>query len=250
MRGAILYFSGTGNTEFVAKQFKRQFEEREIECSIFDISKKRSLIDSYDFFVFGCPIYAQSFTQYFTNWVVKNINNGKSRKCIVFSTSSNEPGIGIIELSNILSAKGFDVFIKETLIMPDNNYLDNFEKPSYVEIEKLKEKAVQKIIKIIESFISEDRIEMDMPDQKLKEGTDTFRKFENSSGNWAKDNLKVDMNICVKCGKCAKNCPTHNINIGDAVTFKDKCISGQKCIHFCPVNAFLFKGSKVVQYKI
>lgn len=34
MKGAIIYFSGTGNTEFVAKLFKKAFEEKGYEMDL------------------------------------------------------------------------------------------------------------------------------------------------------------------------------------------------------------------------
>lgn len=57
MRCAIIFFSGTGNTEFVVKQFKRSLEEKRFQCSLVDIAKKKNFQDDYDFLVFGFPVH-------------------------------------------------------------------------------------------------------------------------------------------------------------------------------------------------
>lgn len=40
MKGAIIYFLGTGNTTYVAEQFKKHFEGYNIQCDLIDVKKK------------------------------------------------------------------------------------------------------------------------------------------------------------------------------------------------------------------
>jgi flavodoxin/Pyruvate/2-oxoacid:ferredoxin oxidoreductase delta subunit len=240
MRAAVIYFSGTGNTEFAARQFKIQFEKHNTECSLLDISRKRNITDNYNILIFGCPVYAGSFTEYYTDCIINNIINGNSRKCIVFSTSAGSDGIGIFELSDILSSKGFDVLIKAAIRMPNNYHINSNNKPTDDEKRELREKTAKKIEGIVEEFINDQRMEIKISEEKLTRGRETFKKFKESAPYFAVNNLYADMNACVKCGKCAKNCPTHNININVSINFKDKCICCQRCILGCPVNAIKF----------
>ena len=53
---AVIYWSGTGNTEAMAKAIESGAREKEVEVSLFDVSKvDASVVEKYDKFAFGCP---------------------------------------------------------------------------------------------------------------------------------------------------------------------------------------------------
>ena len=67
--------------------------------------------------------------------------------------------------------------------------------------------------------------------------------------------FKVDMQKCVKCGKCVKNCPVQNIAFdGEKFTFGKKCLGCVRCSFNCPTGAIrisVLEGWKVNDaYKI
>jgi ferredoxin len=250
MRGAIVYFSGTGNTEFVAKLFKNKFSEKGIDCGLFEISKKKSLSSDYDFYVFGSPIYAEVFPDYFMDWVKDKVQDGHGKKCIIFSTQAAETGSGADELAKILKKKGFEVAIQDSITMPNNYYVVAFRKPTNEEAEILKQKAKERVDELVEKFLAGEKVIRKVSNLRRIFGKLSYKAFYKLTSNWAQKRLSVNYDLCVKCGKCAKNCPTGNIAMRDEITFANKCISCQKCIHKCPVNAFLYKGKPIEQYKI
>lgn len=250
MRGAIIYFSGTGNTEYVAKLFKNKFGENGIDCSLVDITKKRSLNTEYDFYIFGCPVYAETIPDYFSEWVRDKVNDVQSKRCIVFSTQIDEADTNFDEFEEILKAKGLKIEIKDFIKMPNNYYLEMFEKSSLEEVKALKEVASEKVSILVGEFVKEKKYLDNAAEEKVSKEKTPYKKFYDLTREWAKFTLTVNYSLCVKCGKCAKNCPTRNISMKDQITFNDKCISCQKCIHKCPVNAFLYKGEKIDQYKV
>lgn len=250
MRGAIIYFSGTGNTEFVAKQLKRSLEERNDKCSLIDIAKKRGLQDNYDFLIFGSPIHDEAFPNIFMEWVEVNVKEGRNREVIVFSTLASKNAFGLEALSKILKDKGFNIKIQYAVEMPNNYYLSGFEKPSRESIISMREKAKIEVEHLVEKFINGETIiecVSKTSAQMVKEANNVvFTTFK----EWANRYLSVDMDICVRCGKCVKNCPTRNISLKDNFIFRDRCTCCLRCLHSCPVNAFLFDGRKIEQYKI
>jgi ferredoxin/flavodoxin len=250
VRGAIIYFSGTGNTEFAAKIFKEKFQEKDIECSMIDISKKRNLTNEYDFYVFGGPIYKNLFPENFIDWVKNKVTNGENKKCIVFSTQSESGLIDENEVSKILVDKGFEVLIEDTIPMPNSYYIEKSNRITENEIATFKEKARQRIEILVGKFLSEEKYKSSI----IKETQSIEEKLKKTycgiGKNWAQKHLSVNYDLCVKCGKCAKNCPLGNISMKEEITFREKCISCQKCIHRCPVNAFLYNGDSVDQYKL
>jgi ferredoxin len=60
----------------------------------------------------------------------------------------------------------------------------------------------------------------------------TYPFFENilKKKFWANDK-------CIKCKKCEKICPSHNIEVKETVKFDNKCYLCMRCIHQCPVEA-------------
>lgn len=60
--------------------------------------------------------------------------------------------------------------------------------------------------------------------------------------------LKINNDMCVRCGKCVSVCPTSNLEIdNNKVAVKDKCTMCYRCISQCPQKAITLLGKKVVQ---
>lgn len=83
--GAVVFFSGTGNSKYIAEIFKEKFEKENINLDLINIAKEESLKKEYDFYVFGGPIHAEMLPKILTNWINKNIPN-EPKKCIVYHT--------------------------------------------------------------------------------------------------------------------------------------------------------------------
>lgn len=251
MLGNIIYFSGTGNTEYVSKLFKSKFKEVGIEAKLIDVTKKRFISDQYDFLVLGSPVYAEFYPRYFINWVKDKIPLGENRRVIVFTTLGAKSSSALNELVEIMKEKEYKVDIAVEIEMPNNYYLSNiFGKPTRQIIEYKKFNAVKKVEKIVDLYMNNETL-IDKSALTRRIITKPVHSlFTEYSNKWAKKNLKVDMKYCVKCGKCSKNCPTKNITIGDEFTFREDCIYCLKCVNTCPVNAFLYKNSKVEQYSL
>lgn len=250
MKGAIIFFSGTSNTEFIAKIFKSEFQSKGMDCSLIDIRRKKKLNNEYDYFVFAAPIYFDMLPKYFIDWVSGNIHNGNKRRCMVVSTQASDMAAGAQELTNLLEDRGFEVLIQDFVKMPNNFYIVESNIMNKDDIIKLKEEARTKVAEVVVKFINEEKALKEVSIGSLSKGKLVNASLDDYTPQWAKDNLSINYEICVRCGKCAKNCPARNIKIGEQIIFKSDCILCQRCIHRCPVNAFLFKGKKIEQYKI
>lgn len=250
MKVAIIFFSGTSNTEFIAKQFKAEFEDSGMECSLIDIRRKKKINDGYNYFVFAAPIHWSMFPKYFINWISENIYNGNNRQCIVVSTQAGDMAAGHQELINLLVNRGFEVLIQDFIKMQNNYYADGSKSLDTEMAGRLKEEAKIRVKGIVGKFINGEKDLKEVSAENFDKRKLAYTLFDEYTPDWAKNNLSIDYDLCVKCGKCSKNCPTRNIKLGDQITFKSDCISCQRCIHSCPVNAFLYKGKKLEQYKI
>ncbi|MEF9951347.1 MAG: EFR1 family ferrodoxin [Clostridium sp.] len=250
MKGSIVYFSGTGNTEFVAKVFKDKFKDHEVEIKNIDIIKKKNITDDFDFVVLAAPVYVDLFPRFFINYVENKVPEGKGRKGIIISTPGGKSSVAIREARDILTAKGYNVTTEAEVLMPNNFYLSKgFKKPSVDDINLKKEASKKHIDRIISGFMNNEVTKVKCSKIRETLGRPVHNVFTKKYRDWALKTLTVDMDKCVMCSKCSKNCPTKNITVGDKFIFREDCISCLKCVHTCPVNAFLYKGHKIDQYR-
>lgn len=250
MKGCIVYFSATGNTEYVANDIRDEFEHKGIKCDIFEVTKKADFNDNYDFYVFGAPIHAELFPAFYTEWVKKNITKGSGRKCIVFSTQASKSACGPAVMSDDLRKQGFEVVIEECIFLPNNYYTVMYKKFSEDESKELLKKSKAKVEIIVDKFLKNETFYNSARGRMLFSKL-LFKLFMAGTKKWAKNSLAVDKVKCTRCGLCQQYCPVNNIFVDtNGVSFHNNCVSCQKCIHKCPANAFLYKNKAIDQYKL
>jgi NAD-dependent dihydropyrimidine dehydrogenase PreA subunit len=250
MKGCIVYFSATGNTEYVAKAIKDEFSNNNISCDLYEVSKKSGFEDKYDFYVFGAPIYAEMFPAFYTEWIKKHITKGNGRKCIVFSTQANNIACGPASLAKDLKKIGFEVVIEDCVLMPNNYYIVMFRKFTEQQINDALKKSKEHAKIIVDTFIKNKTYFANAKGREIW-AKPVFKLFMLWSKKWAKKSLIADMSKCTRCELCQKQCPVHNIKVNkDSITFFENCVSCQRCVHKCPANAFLYKNKAIDQYKL
>lgn len=70
---AVIYWSGTGNTESMAKSIEKGLKDKNIFAEIFEVSAAPKSLDAYEKVAFGCPsmgaevLEESAFEPYFTS---------------------------------------------------------------------------------------------------------------------------------------------------------------------------------------
>lgn len=248
--GAVIFFSGTGNTKYVARLFKERFKKENIEIDIIDIQKTEKLNKEYDFYIFGGPIHAEMVPKILTDWIIKNIPN-EHKKCIVYHTlAGDKHSPSRIYLAKLLNKKGLDVVINTSIQMPNNYYHRFFKRETDEEILNVLKLAPNRVDEIVKDFLTDNRSDID-----YKKSTTMFKIVYNGflvyAKKYAKRNFSLDEKKCINCKICEIECPTKNISMNDKkIEFYNKCIGCEKCIHRCPTNAILFGKKTFIPYKI
>ena len=248
--GAVIFFSGTGNSKYIAKLFKEEFEKSNINLDIINIEKEEILKKEYDFYVFGGPIHAEMLPRILINWIKKNIPN-KSKKCIVYHTlAGDKHSERRVYLAKLLNKKGLDVVINTSIQMPNNYYHRFFKRDTDDEIIKILNSAPVKVKSIVKDFLNDKRSDINY--KKVTIGIKlVYDSFLVYVRKYPKRNFSVDSTKCINCKICEQECPTNNIRINEkSIEFYNKCIGCEKCIHRCPTNAILFRKEAFKQYKI
>ncbi len=230
----ILYFSGTGNTKFVAEYIAEHIGD---ECvSLNDILKYKLPLrfNSVKPFVIAAPIYASCYPTIIMKLIRKAEFTG-SDKIYFLTTMGAGTGAFEVPLEKIADEKDMAYMGACGVPMP-NNYIAGSDLPNADEAESKIKAALPLMKELSEHILAGEMIE------KYDRGTSyfvaklgnvIFEKFFMSSSGY-----RVSAN-CVSCGKCEEGCPVNNVKLSPAGVphFDHYCIGCYACINRCPMNA-------------
>lgn len=232
----VLYFSATGNTEFIAKELAKRLDD---EClNLLERIKKQdhSPIYSEKPYVICAPVYVCEIPRFLAKYLKKLPFSG-SRDVYFILTSGGYCGPSGLLLKNIFKAKGMDCHGHAEFKMP-RNYVAN---DSYPMLEKAQ----------VEERISNSRIQLETVAADIRSGNSLHARhvflFETLvtlpfNPVWCKYKLRADdfyaKENCIGCGMCERLCPLNNIKLKEKrPTWGNECTHCMACIGNCPVNA-------------
>ena len=238
----ILYFSGTGNSKYVAEQIAKSTNDELISINNKLKNNDTSKITVQDRLIFVVPTYAWRIPRVVRDWIIKTNFVGAKNTWFIMTCGSE---IGNAEKFNkqLCQSKGFNYMGSAVVVMPEN-YIAMFDSPTEEEIEEIFTKADEEIEKI-ENQIKENK-PFTTPRNNLQD------KFMSGPVNMlfypmfvkAKDFFADDK--CTSCGKCVKVCPLNNIEIKNNKPMWNKnCTHCMACISYCPTSAIEY-GKKTV----
>ena len=247
----IYYFSGTGNTEYVARLIDKELHDKGISVALLALDFiKDPIIEPYDTIILGFPVHGYGVPVPVREFI-KRIPNSHSKNAVIFSTYGGYSAGAERWAAKLLLEKGFTTIDICGIKMPHNNPagVDVKNQP----IEKLVNKAKFRVKKLINNFIT------------ANEKVTTFSMGHAIIGSWLNpwainkhiidfsfsDKVYADQK-CTHCLKCIKMCPTENIYIqNEKVTFGEKCSSCLRCFNNCPAQAIQtgVKTVKAPRYK-
>jgi MinD superfamily P-loop ATPase containing an inserted ferredoxin domain len=237
----IFYFSGTGNSKWIANKVATYQDEKIIsiadEMAIPSVALQYTLGDSEKVgFVF--PIYSWAPPAIVMEFIKKiSFTNYHDHYCFFICSCGDEVGLTLQILQKAISKKEWEWKAGFSVIMP-NNYvsLPGFDTDSKdLEQKKLKEAivAVQRINEILAN-----RTEQYF---ECKKGSFVFFKSRIINPLFNKFQVTAKpfhaTDDCVACGLCEKYCPMHNIKVGSKPVWGDNCTSCLACYHICPRHA-------------
>ena len=247
MKGVLYYFSGTGNTKWIADKFRDSFKLYDIDLHLVNIESVEQVnIKSYVFIIIGSPVYAEVPPKIVDDFLDKLPKTENRIRTIVYSTQGAKSAAAVSIMSRKLEQKGYNIVIQSNIRMSNNYYFSVGKLRTENEQEEILESAKEKVNVLTKYFIN---------NKQMREQSSLFRIFVGKvSGRTFKNRIpKLSRNItstkeCVKCGLCLRNCPKGNITFENShAIFHSKCILCLRCIYICPINAIRYKGKKIEQ---
>lgn len=241
-----IYFTGTGNTRHCVMKFVQAIDKEGI-CLPLESAECKKYIKNEDTIVFGYPIQYSNCPIYVRDYIESNGKLFAKKKIFIIATMGLFSGDGTGCSARLFRKCGAKVIGGLHLKMPDSVCDVSKLKKGEIECRQLIDEADKKIMESARKF------EEGTP---TKDGLSFFSHIAGLFGQrlWfytktAKysDKLKINHDVCIRCGKCVENCPTHNLVMGDKyVTVKNKCTMCYRCIAHCPKQAITLIGNKVV----
>lgn len=244
-----LYFSGTGNSKFVAELFAA-----EMGCECHSIEEKADfggLIQSADAVAFVYPIYGSRVPRIMREFVKAHTGELNGKKLVILCTQLMFSGDGARCFTDLLPKGTYTVAYAEHYNMPNN--VNNFRV-----LHRTSERTVRRLVK--KSRRKTARICADIRNGRIrKRGFNIVsRLFGLMQGMWMpmlEQGMMRSVRIggdCTGCGLCVKRCPMHNLTLLDGrAEAGGNCTSCYRCSNLCPERAIsiYFNGRIKWQYQ-
>ena len=241
----IFYFSGTGNSQWVAKSLSRLLNDENC-VEIAEATRSERFVYSLqdgDRLGFMFPVYGWNVPKIVADFIKRmQLTDGDEPEYLYFvATCGDDTGRMLQEFRKLAKLRNWELKSAYAIQMP-NTYvcLPGFDVDNKA-LEQLKlQKARQEIERIGEEII------------KKRQGVfetrpGLFPRFKTYVlGSYFRHFLMTDKpfhvnDCCTKCGICVRVCLTKNIQLGNGGPhWEGHCTSCLACYHHCPQHAIQF----------
>lgn len=230
----IIYFSGTGNSKFIAEKIGEKLNDKIIDSTKYIKINKNGFFESKKPFIFVCPTYAWQIPKLFYKFIEESEFSGSNKAYFVLNCGS-DIGNAKKTVQTLCYTKKFEFMGIKEIVMPEN-YIAMFSAPDEKESNIILKKAEPIIDNIIDNVEKNKKFKELKPTllDKIKSGvvnTLFYKTIVKDKKFYAKDN-------CISCGKCEEVCLLNNIKIINGnPTWNGDCTHCMACICNCPVEA-------------
>lgn len=230
----ILYFSGTGNSEYVAKRIAQKTEDEAVDLFHKIRDRDFSPLYSQDPWVIVAPTYAWRIPRILQEWLKNTPLEGDRRIYFVMTCGGGIGNAGKY-LQKLSDTKKMNYYGCFSILMPEN-YIAMFTTPPQEEALRIVDEAEAKIdqagttIQKGQPFLSASPSFTD----KLSSGivNDLFYPLIVHAKKFSVGDA------CISCGKCVSVCPLNNIHMENGrPVFGKNCTHCMACICRCPCEA-------------
>lgn len=226
----IFYFSGTGNSRWIAQEIAKQTKDEAVDiATLRKIGAPHYEPAEGETIGFVFPIHAWRVPEIMSDFAA-GMTYDESNFVFAVATCGSDAGNGLS-----LFAEKVPVKSSYTIAMP-SNYIKSYPVDSPKHIEKCIENAKAKLPVISAGILAKE------PTKDIQKGK--FAGFKTGLIGTAfvhfalkSDGYTVD-DTCNSCGKCVAVCPVETISMrGGKPVWAKYCTQCTACIHTCPVAA-------------
>lgn len=256
----IIYFSGTGNTEYIAREIQCRLRQKELICQILaadkllaecgrapgkkeDTSKLcaqlSDFLENTSVLILAYPTYASDIPKPMKS-IIESLPQSSGAKLAVISTCHMAGGDCCILPARKLKARSYDLILAAYVKMPNNLKLPPLNFPGIKngkDLDKYFQSSARSIDNMVERLLNGEKYIEGKFVTSLITGV-LQRSCENLLAKFFYKNMFVSKEECKKCKLCAAACPQGNITFeNDLPKFANDCCFCLRCYNFCPVSA-------------
>lgn len=235
----IFYFSGTGNSKWLAKQVSREQGEqlvfipdalRETDCS-FSLKEGEKIGFIFPIYSWGPPPIVLEFIKQLT------LMNYGDHYLFFVCSCGDDIGLAKEVFEESIAAKGWNCNAGFSMIMPNNYVLfPGFDVDSKELEQKKLVDVVPELVKVNEAIASRTNVFL------CKKGGFPFIKTRIIYPLFCRYGIEPKKfyatDACVGCKRCMQVCPMKNIEMAEGrPVWKKNCTSCLACYHICPKQA-------------
>lgn len=244
----ILYFSGTGNSRYIAQRIADVTGDELVSINDRLKDTDTGIIEADLRLVFVVPTYAWRIPKIAEQWILKTKFIQTDKAWFVMNCG-DEIGNAPKYIRRLCEEKNFTYMGTAQVVMPEN-YIAMFAVPKPSTARKIIRNAEPEIDRIA-GLITQDK---PIPERKItvvdriKSGIVNpvfYKLFVNADAFYADD-------TCTGCGLCARVCPLNNVKLkGRKPVWGRHCTHCMACISYCPVQAIEYgkKSTGKPRYK-
>ena len=230
----ILYFSGTGNSKYVAKRIADVLGDEIVNLNDRIKASDTSPIETGERLIVVTPTYAWRIPRVVRDWLRKTELRGAKQVWFVMTCGSE---IGNADRYNreLCTEKAISCMGTAQIVMPEN-YIAMFSAPQAEKARQIVAKAEPSIDRAIVAIRS------NQPFAPTR--NNLYDRFMSGPVNpifyscFVKASAFTAGDACTGCGQCVRRCPLNNIALqnGKPVWGQD-CTHCMACICYCPAEA-------------
>jgi len=237
----IFFFSGTGNTWWVAQHLAKELSKQKFQAATYSIEQVSQdqvnhLVHQGDMIAIGYPIYGSDAPLNIQSFITALPKQDRTKPMLVFVTQAVWSGDGAYFIRPEVEAKGYQIRWAVHFNMPNNISLDlGLVFNVLLSLLRAKPANARKRIKKLATRVSEGRDWIMGRSPFFSLGwmqripvRKAFDKFQSGV-------LEVNPDRCNRCERCVRLCPVDNIQMVDGLPrHKDHCILCLRCFNYCP----------------
>ncbi len=235
----ILYFSGTGNSEYVANIIAEKTDDEIISINKLMKTGTKGDFNSAKPYVLVCPTYAWRVPLVVEDYLRTAKLGGNGDMYFILTCGSSTAGASSYA-KKLCDEIGKKFRGLRTVVMPEN-YIALFDVPDTQKAEQIVKKALPVIEEAAENIKRGDNLE----EKKMPLGSVMsavinkmfFALIVKDKGF----HLEKD---CISCGKCVESCPLNNIALVEGKPrWGGNCTHCMACICGCPNECIEYKNA-------